>query len=134
MEGKFNEATPQRKEDHLVDAPKVFIDIPAFVNQLKQESSWSESDRNSLTVFKSDTLRIVLIGLHANAELKPHKANGVISVQVLEGTITFSADQQTFTLNKGTMIALHENIMHSVIAVTEAFFLLTMAMNPPAAR
>lgn len=134
MEGKFNEGTPQRKEDHIVDAPKVHIDLPACINQLKEESSWSDSDRNSLTVFKSDTMRIVLIGLHANAELKPHKANGVISVQVLEGTIRFSADQQTSTLNKGMMIALHENIIHSVTADTEAFFLLTMAMHQPAAH
>lgn len=74
-------------------------------------------------------MRIVLIGLHENAELKPHKANGVISVHVLEGTINFVTEQQTSLIEKSQMIALHENITHSVLALTETFFLLTLAMN-----
>jgi quercetin dioxygenase-like cupin family protein len=74
-------------------------------------------------------MRIVLIGLHKNAELKPHKANGVISVQVIEGNIEFTAEDQITSLEKRQMIALQENIIHSVKALTESFFLLTLAMN-----
>jgi quercetin dioxygenase-like cupin family protein len=74
-------------------------------------------------------MRIVLIGLHENAELKPHKANGVISVQVFEGKIEFSAEEQIIHLEKRQLIALQENIIHSVKALTESFFLLTLAMN-----
>jgi quercetin dioxygenase-like cupin family protein len=74
-------------------------------------------------------MRIVLIGLHPNAELIPHKANGVISVQVLEGKIKFITEQQNSIIEKGQMIALHENITHSVIALIESCFLLTLAMN-----
>lgn len=70
----------------------------------------------------------MLIGLHQHAKLKPHKANGVISIQVLEGKIEFSAGQQT-NLEMGQMIVLQENITHSVKAVTESFFLLTLVMN-----
>lgn len=58
-----------------------------------------------------------------------HKANGVISVQVLEGKIEFTAEQQNTNLEKDQMIALQENITHTVRAVTESFFLLTLAMN-----
>lgn len=68
-----------------------------------------KSDRNSMTLFESETMSIVLIGLHEHAELKPHKANGMISVQVLEGKIEFSAGQQT-SLEKGQMVVLQENI------------------------
>ncbi len=74
-------------------------------------------------------MRIVLIGLHEKAELKPHKANGVISVQVIQGKIEFIAEQQNTHLEKGQMIALQENIVHSVKALTESFFLLTIAMK-----
>lgn len=125
-----NEATPQRPEgDRLLNAPLVEMDVNKFIEQLKNETTWTDSDRNSLTLFKSDTLRIVLLGFHENAELKPHKANGVISVQVLEGKIKFITNEQTSLLEKGQMIALHENIMHSVIALKESFFLLTLALN-----
>lgn len=74
-------------------------------------------------------MRIVLIGLHEGAELKTHTANGVISVQVIEGFIKFTTEPETVELGKGQMLALHKNVPHSVIALKETFFLLTLAMN-----
>lgn len=130
MENKSNDATPQRPDgERILNAPLVEMNLNAFIRQIKIETTWADSDRNSVTLFKSDTMRIVLIGLHENAELKPHKANGVISVQVLQGKIEFIAGQQNTHLEKGQMIALQENITHSVRALTESFFLLTLAMN-----
>lgn len=130
MENKSNDATPQRPEgNRVLNAQLVEMSLYKFIDQIKNESTWIESDRNSVTIFKSETMRIVLMGLHENTELKPHKANGVISVQVLEGKIKFITDQQSSLLEKGQMVALQENIIHSVKAVTESFFLLTLAMN-----
>ncbi len=127
---KSNDATTQRPEgNRILNAPLVEMNLYQFVDQLKSEKTWAEGDRNSLTIFKSETMRIVLMGLHAKAELKPHKANGVICVQVLEGKINFSAEQQTSLVETGKMIALHQNVTHSVVALTDCFFLLTLAMN-----
>ncbi|QEC69148.1 hypothetical protein FRZ67_18190 [Panacibacter ginsenosidivorans] len=126
MEEKFNEATSQRSQDHLLDAPLVSINLLAFTEQLKQESTWKESDRNSIAVFKTDGMRIVLIGLHAGAEMAKHTANGHISVQVLEGQLKFTTDVRSVELSKGQMLALHERIPHSVLAIKETVFLLTL--------
>lgn len=130
MENKSNDATPQRPDgERVLNAPLVEMNLNEFIAQIKNEATWANSDRNSVTIFKSETMRIVLMGLHENAEMKPHKANGVISVQVLEGKIEFTAEPQTAHLEKGQMIALQENMTHSVKAVAESFFLLTLAMN-----
>ena len=130
MENKSNDATQQRPEgSRVLNAPMVEMNLNKFIEQIKSESTWTDSDRNSVTLFKSDTLRIVLLGLHENAQLKPHKANGVISVQVLEGKILFSTEQQEAVMEKGDMLALQENVTHSVKAVKESFFLLTLSMN-----
>lgn len=130
MENKSNDATPQRPEgERVLNASLVEMNLQEFIKQIKTETTWTDSDRNSITIFKSETMRIVIIGLHKNAELKPHKANGVISVQVLEGNINFMADQQSSLMEKGQMIALQGNITHSVKALTESFFLLTLAIN-----
>lgn len=129
MENKSNEATPQRPEgDRLLDATLVTMDLNQFIEQVKNESTWKESDRNSITIFKSDNMRIVLMGLHENAELKTHTANGIISLQVLEGQIKFTTEEQTVTLQKGEMLALHKKIPHSLIALKKTFCLLTVAM------
>jgi quercetin dioxygenase-like cupin family protein len=130
MEEKHNEPTPQRPDgERALNAPLVEMNLLEFIKQIKSEPTWADSDRNAVTIFKSDTMRIVLIGLHENAELKPHKAKGVISFQVLEGEIEFSTEQQSTQLGTGQMIALQDSIMHSVKAVTESCFLLTLAMN-----
>jgi len=126
MEETFNEATPQRTQDHLLDAPLISIDMPAFIEQLKQESTWKESDRNTITVFKTNGMRIVLIALHEGAEMAKHTADGIISVQVLEGQIKFTTDIKSVELSKGQMLALHERIPHSVVAMKETVFLLTL--------
>lgn len=105
------------------------IDLPDYINQLKNEKKWVDSDRNSVTVFKSDTMRIVLLGLKNNAEIKSHQATGVISVQVLEGRITFITEDKKLIIEKGQMVALQQNIIHSVHALAESFFLLTLSIN-----
>jgi len=130
MKNKANEATAQRPDgDRLLNASLIEIDLNKFIVELKQETTWADSDRNSITVFKSYNTTIVLIGVHANAELKTHIAKGHISIQILEGEIQFTAEQQTVSLEKGQMIYLQENIPHSVLAIKESFFLLTMMIN-----
>lgn len=130
MENKSNGATPQRVEgDCLLDAPLVTMDLNHLMEQVRNESSWKDSDRNSITSYTSENMRIVLIGLHENAELKTHTANGIISVQVVEGHIKFTTEQQVVELQKGQMIALKKQIPHSVLALKETFFLLTMVMS-----
>ena len=105
------------------------LDLNQAIDQMKRAASWAEKDLMSVTLFKSESMRIVLIGMHENAVLKSHKANGVISVQVLDGVINFVTEQQEAHMEKEQMITLQENIIHSVTALKESFFLLTLAMK-----
>ena len=128
MEEKHNESTELRpKGGRVLDAPLVSIDVNDFLKQIKHEPAWKESDRNAMTLYKTAGMRIVLIALHEDAVLEKHTANGVISVQVLEGEINFNTEETSVILKKGEMIALHRNIPHSVAAVKESVFLLTLA-------
>ncbi|GAO42743.1 cupin domain-containing protein [Flavihumibacter petaseus] len=124
------DATPQRPEGkRIIDGPLVEINLPGLISEIKAESTWKESAHNAITVFKSSSMRIVLMGLHRKAELKPHQANGVISVQVLEGSIQFTTGDQAVIVKAGQLIALEENLTHSVVALEESFFLLTLALT-----
>jgi quercetin dioxygenase-like cupin family protein len=130
IEKKSNDATALRPEgDRILNAPFVEMDLNNFIIQIKEEITWTTTDHNSITIFKSDNTTVVLIGMHQNAELKRHKAYGDIHVQVLEGKINFCTEQQTVSLKKGQMIALNADIPHSVQALDESFFLLTVIVN-----
>jgi len=131
MEAKHNESTELRPEGgRLMDATLVSMNLRDFVLQIKSESAWEKNDRNAITIYKTDGMRIVLIALHEDALMAKHTADGVISVQVLEGEIIFNTDHQSVVLKKGEMIALHKGEPHSVAAAKESVFLLTLATSP----
>lgn len=128
METKYNESTESRPEGaRLMDATLVQMDINHFIKLIKEEEAWKKNDRNAITIYKTDGMKIVLIALHEDAVISKHIANGVISVQVLEGEILFSTDHQSVVLRKGQMIALHKREPHVVTAAKESVFLLTLA-------
>lgn len=129
---KSNQATEARPEgDRLLDAQLVDIDLNSFRKQIKEEQAWKDGDRNAITLFKSDGIRLVLIALHVGAEMKTHIAPGIISVQVLEGEITFGTELKTTKLTEGQMITLHKGVPHSVFANKESTFLLTLSISSP---
>ena len=109
-----------------MDASLVTIDLLNFIKQIREEKAWKDSDRNALTVFKTDGMRIVLITLHKDAEMIKHTADGMISLQVMEGQILFTTEKQSVELGRGEMLALHENVPHSVQAKEETIVLLTL--------
>lgn len=131
MENKSNDNTPLRPEgNRVLNGTIVDMNLNEMVLQVKNETTWKNSDRNAITIFKSEALTIVLVGLKEHAALKPHHSNGAITVQVLEGKINFQADQKTILIEKGQMIALKEKIEHSVVAIEDSFFLLTKVNQP----
>lgn len=130
MEERMNEATRNRPEgDRIIDAAMVEINLNQYIQQLKSEEAWLNSQRNAITLLKTDTMRIVMIGLHADGMLPEHKAEGIICVQVLKGHIRFKVGDEEKRLVEGNMLTLHEKIPHSVVAVEESVFLLTMALK-----
>ena len=128
MEAKHNESTELRPEGgRLMDAQVVPMNVPEFIRQIKEEPAWKKSDRNAITIYKTNGMRIVLIALHEDAVMEKHTTNGVVSVQVLDGEVVFNTQENSIVLRKGEMIALHRNVPHSVAATKESVFLLTVS-------
>jgi quercetin dioxygenase-like cupin family protein len=128
METKHNESTELRPDGgRLMDAPVVPINVPEFIQTIKNEPAWKKSDRNAMTIYKTNGMRIVLIALHEDAVMEKHTTNGIVSVQLLDGEINFNVNNESFLLKPGQIIALHRNVPHSVAASKESVFLLTVA-------
>ena len=91
---KYNEATKNRPDgSRLLDASQLYADIKENVLLLKQETTWEKSDRNAITIFKSDSLTIVLLVLKAAATLFPQEIDAFVTVQIIEGVISFESTQ-----------------------------------------
>lgn len=81
-----------------------------------------------MTLVRSPKLQVVLVALHEGTVMPSHHAEGPITVQVLEGQIKFTAAGQIVTLGKSQMLSLASGIQHTVEAVEESAFLLTVAI------
>ncbi len=125
---------PREKLNVLsLDAPLLTFDLRALVLQVKNEDAWRHGERHTMPLVKTERMRVILIALRAGAALSSHRADGPITVQVIEGRIRFSAEAKTVTLTEGHMLSLQAGIPHAVDAVEESVFLLTVAAAPPAA-
>ena len=125
---KYNESTPQRPEgDRVLNAPVVSVNIPEYIQILKSESTWKESDRNAITLYKTDKLQHVLVALHPGATLPDHQVNNSLTVHVYEGEIDFTVDGRTIRLKAGSMICLYPKMVHAVSSLSESVILLTVS-------
>jgi len=116
--------------DRMLDAALLCFEVPEAIEKLKAEDSWKMGERTAVTLMKSSFMRIVLIALHGQSEINFHQSGNVISVQLLEGKINFQTQNESVMLSKGSLITIHEDTQHSLIAIEESVFLLTVAICP----
>jgi quercetin dioxygenase-like cupin family protein len=126
MELKRNDATLNRPEgDRVLDGTYVFVDIPAFVDQLISEKAWEKNDRNGITVFKSVNLTIVISVLQEGAVLPDNVVDGFLTIQVVKGNVSFGTPDGDVNANEGHMMTFHPGIRHSLKAMSNSCLLIT---------
>jgi quercetin dioxygenase-like cupin family protein len=123
-----HETTTDRSlTEYSLDAPLLTFDIPTMLAQLKCEAPWQTGERNAMTLLKGQGLRVVLVTIHAGTAIPSHQVESPMSVQVVEGCLQFRTDLESVTLKQGQMLILQTSIRHSVEALEESAFLLTLA-------
>jgi quercetin dioxygenase-like cupin family protein len=110
---------------HPVTGPTLTFSLHDEIRIVREQLARS-GERSGRTLMKDGPLRATLIGLNAGGSLRPHRAEGPLTVQVLEGTIEFEVAGESWTLSMGTLFALDAGIVHSVTSADGAIFLLTV--------
>lgn len=126
MEIKRNEATLNRPDgDRVLDGTYVFVDIPSYIRQIKEEKAWEKNDRNGITVFKSDYITNVITVLQKGSAMRDNETEEFLSVQVLEGNVRLSTPEGEIDAVKFQQITFHPHVKHSIEALSESILLLT---------
>lgn len=118
--------------DHVVSAATLSFSLEQEMQTVREQLA-TAGERIGRTLLKNGALRVTLVGLKPGGSLRPHKSDGPISVQVLEGTIDFEAGEQRWPLPTGTLFSLEAGIMHGVSSTTGGIFLLTVIALPSGA-
>lgn len=127
MQTRAQDDTINRPEgERVIDAPYVINDIERFVTQLKSEEAWSKKDYNSMTIYKTEGgVTIVLTCLRGNASISGNTVDGLLTIQVIDGTIDFIVENKPVSLGKNQLITLHPGILHTIQAREESTILMT---------
>jgi quercetin dioxygenase-like cupin family protein len=99
--------------DRLLDAPLLTFNLTDVAEKIKQEDIWKMGERNAIALLKSAYMRIMLIALHEQTEMNFHQSGNMISVQIIEGSVTIQTDKKSELLKKGSLLTLHEETKHT---------------------
>lgn len=94
---------------------------------LREEPEYAANGRNGITLVKQRDLRLVLEVLREGVGLAEHHEPGPVVVQVLEGELRVEAGEEAIYLPRGEILAMPGDRPHSVEALQDSTFLLTIA-------
>jgi quercetin dioxygenase-like cupin family protein len=86
--------------------------------------------RSARTLVKDGPLRLTIMGLAAGGTLPPHSTEHPLSIQVVQGDVTFFAVDQEYALSAGDVLIFAAGVEHAARSTGGASFLLTVAFVP----
>ena len=116
-----------------ISGTTIKLSLPDEARVVKEQIAGGK-ERAARTLIKDGPLRATLVGLRAGGSLAAHKADGPITVHVLEGAIEFEAEGERWTLETGSLFALDAGLTHSVASPGGGLFLLTVSVQSPSPR
>jgi quercetin dioxygenase-like cupin family protein len=119
-------STAYHTREKLRDAPLLKFELKEVIDEIKEEDIWKMGEINTVILLKSSYMRIVLIALHEQSEITFHQSSNLISLQLIEGKLDFQTEKQSVILQQGSLLTLHEDCKHTLVAIKESVFLLTI--------
>lgn len=87
---------------------------------------YGETNPAVSVLINTTSIKEVRIVFKEGQEMKEHKAPYPIVVSVVEGSIDFGVEEEHFILEKGMLIALEANILHSLKALQNSIVRLSL--------
>jgi quercetin dioxygenase-like cupin family protein len=81
------------------------------------------------TLIKTDALEVIRIVLPAGKQLPPHRVEGEITVQCLEGRMAFDAEGTEHELAQGQMLYLAGGATHALRGIDDSSVLVTILLR-----
>ncbi|HVA49882.1 MAG TPA: cupin domain-containing protein [Pirellulales bacterium] len=86
-------------------------------------------DTLTKTLVKTDTLEVIRIVLPAGKQLPPHRVEGEITVQCLEGRLAFDVEGTEHELAQGQMLYLAGGATHALRGIEDASVLVAILLR-----
>ena len=108
------------------------LDLSASAGALLAEPLPDNRSHRQETLYRRGPVTVALFLFERGAGLPAHRAEGVVTVQVLSGRIRMSAEGKNHELCAGQMLVMAPGVQHDVQAEEASRMLLTVCMEPKA--
>jgi quercetin dioxygenase-like cupin family protein len=83
------------------------------------------AEAKTTTLVKTSELQVLRLVIPSGKEIATHQSDGEITVQCLEGRVTFTARNKTQVLEPGQLLYLSSQEPHSLHGIEDASVLVT---------
>jgi len=115
--------------ENRFSAPQHQIDLNQVASQLLAEPLQGKRMHRQETIYKHTSATIALFLFEKGARLPEHVAEGVVTVQVLEGKLKMNAQEQVHELSAGQLLVMAPGVKHDVYAQEPTRMLLTVCLQ-----
>ncbi|MCC7351455.1 MAG: cupin domain-containing protein [Phycisphaerales bacterium] len=127
----MSEPTERLREhpDNRFAAGQHLIDIHQVAQRLSAEPLQGKRMHRQETIYKHSSATIALFIFEQGANLPEHVAEGVVSVQVLQGKLRMNVQGQSNELSAGQILVLAPGVKHDASALEPSQMLLTVCLQ-----
>lgn len=119
-------------EPNKLDQPMMAFAIAEEISKIKADQRSPNQGKRSAVLAKNEHVSIVLAVLSMGEALHEHETEGQITVTVVQGTIRFNALNERVRLSAGGLLTLRPGIRHSVEALEDCAFVITVCAQAKA--
>jgi len=109
-----------------LDEPMMTFLIPEEIAKIRADQRSANQGKRSHVLAKNEHVRIVLAVLSGGEVLQEHETEGQITISMVQGAIRFNALGKRETLAVGGLLTLQPGIRHSVEALEDSAFVITL--------
>jgi quercetin dioxygenase-like cupin family protein len=109
-----------------------------LVHHLKRDEQMIDQEllarhgRTARTLVKEGPLRLTMIAIAAGGNLATHRAEGPVTIHLLEGDAVFDAEGGEYALGVGDVLVLAPGVPHGARSSAGCVLLLTVVHAPSA--
>jgi quercetin dioxygenase-like cupin family protein len=106
------------------------FDIAPIAKEMRGEGAYERDGHTARTLVREPDLRVVLVVMKGGGIIKEHRAHETASIHMLSGHARVRLRDRVVDLTSGRLLVLEGGLLHSVEAVDESAFLLTLGWRP----
>jgi quercetin dioxygenase-like cupin family protein len=116
--------------DERFAAPAQAFDLNAAVEALACEATANKQGHRQKTLYRHGQSSLALFLFEPGSELREHRTNGTVFIQILQGRLAVHVGDQRHDLAAGNVLVLSPGVPHALHAEQRTQMLLTVSLQP----